>query len=310
MDVQVHTINHEYDSMPAGLTWQIIGQPKTGKTTQAAQWSERGHDGVILLDADWGSDFARGANVVTLSSINAPIYQVYDAENQRYLRCDEHGVVLGPDEPDVVIPPIERGFYFRSGPQKGEPLPAYAMSEVLAWLSAQWDTLPYDTIAIDTVDEVNHWIEQLTIDELNIYSMGDAEWGKDWSHARKRNLNILKQFQTLIKQKGANLVLVAHSKQTTITDDKVQLLPDIPRGLAYAVAAKADIIGYTTMNRQANRPDISFKAFDERAIGSRLRPLAQKKLPFDYQVIRNEILTYAEEDEEPQTDDENLTQAA
>ena len=40
---------------------------------------------------------------------------------------------------------------------------------------------------------------------------------------------------------------------------------------------------------------MSFEAYDERVVGARLAPLAQKVLPFDYQAVSDEILTYKKE---------------
>mgnify|MGYP006400603297 FL=1 len=125
--------------------------------------------------------------------------------------------------------------------------------------------------------------------------MGEGNWGADWGLARRKNLDIVIKFQKFIKQHGGNLILISHSKATTITDGKAQLSPDLPRGLGYSLTAKADVIGYTTASKDDGKFYISFKSYDERTVGSRLRPLAQKDLLFDYNTISKEILTYKEE---------------
>ena len=43
--------------LPSGLTWYFVGQPKTGKTTNASKWSPGGQEKVLLIDTDLGSDF-------------------------------------------------------------------------------------------------------------------------------------------------------------------------------------------------------------------------------------------------------------
>ena len=78
-------------------------------------------------------------------------------------------------------------------------------------------------------------------------------------------------------------------------DSKVQLSPDLPRGLAYALTAKADVIGYCTADKDSKGYYVSFQAYDERTVGSRLRPLAQKTLPFSYEEIKKEITNFEEE---------------
>ena len=72
MDIKVQTIKNDWSVLPGGLTWFFVGQPKTGKTTAAAEWSEKGSEGVIVLDCDLGADFVKGANVIPVTSLNIP----------------------------------------------------------------------------------------------------------------------------------------------------------------------------------------------------------------------------------------------
>jgi hypothetical protein len=273
--------------MPAGLTYLILGQPKTGKTTAVSKWSPKGNKGVLILDTDLGSDFVNGANSVTITALNAPTRPVVHEGKQ----------VVENGQPKMeVVPPEERGFNYRSGEDKGKPMPAYSLVEAFNWISSEWDKLPYDTIVIDTIGQVNEWIEFSVIQELGITAMGEGQWGADWGKARRKNLDIVKRFQDLMKKKGGNLVLVSHSKTSSMQDGKVQLAPELPRGLGYSLAAKADVIGYTTASKEDGRYYISFEAYDERVVGSRLKPLAQKTLEFDYNTICEEILKYKEEE--------------
>ena len=85
-------------------------------------------------------------------------------------------------------------------------------------------------------------------------------------------------------------------KTTTVTDGKAQLTPELPGGLTRALTAKADVIGYVTGDKANGKFNIDFQSYDERAIGSRLRPLVQKILPLDYEAVVNEIKTYKEKD--------------
>ena len=273
--------------MPSGLTYLIIGQPKTGKTTACSNWSPLGHKGVVIIDTDLGSDFVNKANVVTCTSLNAPI---------RAVEKDGKQVVENGNAKTEITPPEERGFRYRSGNNKGKPMPVYSMIECYNWLAKEWDDLPYDTIVIDTIGEVNGWIENTVCNELGITAMGEGQWGADWGKARRKNVDVIKRFQDLMKKKGGNLVLVCHSKSSQMQDGKVQLGPELPRGLGYSLAAKADVIGYTTASKEDGKYYVSFEAYDERVVGSRLKPLAQKILPFEYSAISNEILKYKEEE--------------
>ena len=285
---EVQTIENTWSTdLPDGITWYFIGQPKTGKTTQAANWSPLGYEGVLLLDTDLGADFVDKANVVTISSLNPPT---------RYQMKDGIKVVKKGNPVVEIIPPEERGFHYRNGKNRGKPMPAYSLAEIVTDLMNNWKDLPYDTIAIDTVDMVNSWIEEIVCKELEISEMGQGEWGADWGKARKKNTDIIVRLQRFLKKVGGNLVLVSHSKQTAVTDGKAQLSPNLPRGLANALTARADVVGYTTCNKTDGAYEVSFESYDERMVGSRLKPLAQKQLPFDYQAIIKEITNYKEKE--------------
>jgi len=284
--IKVNTISTDWKELPSGLTWFIIGQPKTGKTTASSKWSDKGSKGVLIIDTDLGSDFVDGANVVTVTSLNVPTREV---------KIDGKIVTEGGKPKIEVIPYDERGYTYRTGKNKGKPMPVYSLAEVLSWLKKEWNELPYDTVVIDTIGQINQWIEETVCNELNINTMGQGDWGADWGLSRRKNLDIMVRFQKLMKQVGGNLVLISHSKTTTITDGKAQLSPELPRGLAYGLTAKADVIGYTTANKEDGKYYISFKSYDERTVGSRLKPLAQTKQLFDYQVIKETITKYKED---------------
>ena len=284
--VQIRKVSTDWTTLPNGLTWYFIGQPKTGKTTQASKWSAKGADGCILIDTDLGSDFVKDANTITVTSLNTPT---------RPKMIDNKQVTEKGKPVSEVVPNDERGYYNRTG-DVGEPMEVYSMVEVYYWLKDNLKKLPYDTIVIDTIDHINRWIEQEVCDDRGQAAMGEGNsWGADWAQARKKNLDIVKKFQTLCKSLSRNLVIISHAKNTVITDGKSQLGPELPRGLAYALTASADVIGYAMADKEDGKFYLSFKAYDERTVGSRLRPLAQKVLEFDYNSVMNEILKYKEE---------------
>ena len=279
MNITPRTISTDWSRLPGGLTWYFIGQPKTGKTTASANWSSRGAEGVLLIDTDGGAEFVDGANVVTVTSLNAPS-KATDGKNEE------------------IIPPEERDYYYSTGSKMGKTMPVYSLFEVYAWLKRNWKELGYETLVIDTVDCVNDWIQIAVCEELGIDAMGQGQWGADWGKAKRKNVDIVKRLQDLVKRYGCNLILISHSKQTQMNDGKVQLSPELPRGLAYALCAKADVIGYSTVDKDSNVPTVSFQAYDERTVGSRLKPLTGKELEFSYKAITEEITNYKGEEDD------------
>ena len=286
--LQIQKVKTDWsESLPGGLTWYFVGQPKSGKTTAASKWSQLGSEGVLVIDTDLGADFVDGANVVTVTSLNTP-GRVKEKDG---VKITKNG------QPQIeAVPPDERGYFYRAGNKKGEKMPVYSLKEVVDDLKKNWHDYNYDTIVIDTIDMVNTWIEEIVTKELGIDNMGDGQWGADWAKARKKNISIVSDLQRFIKKVGANLILISHAKLTSVVDGKAQLGPQLPSGLGRSLTAHADVIGYVTCNKDNQGHYISFESYDERMIGSRLRPLAQKSLPLDYNTIMNEIKTYKEGD--------------
>lgn len=274
------------NDLPGGLTWYFIGQPKSGKTTQAASWSKGGSESVLVIDADLGADFVDKANVVTCCGLNPPV---------RIKKVDGVAVTKDGQEVIEIVPTNERGFYYRSGEKKGTQCHVYSLAEILSDLMKNWDEYPYDTVVIDTIDQVNGWIEDVVKADQGIANMGDGSWGSDWAAAKRKNADIVKKLQDFMKKVGGNLILTSHAKQTAMTDDKVQLSPNLPSGLGKVLCAKADVIGYATIDKSTQEYLVSFEGYDERMVGSRLAPLAQKLLPFNYEAVINEIKSYKEE---------------
>ena len=287
MNVKVKKVTLDWNDLPSGLTWYFIGAPKTGKTTQASRWHKEGNKKVLLLDTDLGADFVKDANIIPITSLNAP---------KRPVVKDGKQVVKNGKKVFEIVPPIERGHYHRTGKEKGTPMETYSVQEVFLWLKENEGKLEYGTIVIDTIDQINEWIEDIVKTDMGLDNIADADWGTGWAKARKRNLDVVKRIQNYCKKNGIDLVLISHSKPTAVADGKVQLSPELPRGLAQGLTARADVIGYTTADKSDGKYYISFEAYDERTVGSRIKPLAQKKLLFDYQTIINEIKSYKEEE--------------
>ena len=280
--IKTQKVQVDWSKMPKGITWYFIGAPKTRKTTAASEWSERGADGVLIIDTDLGTDFVENANRISVTSLNPPT-RVKMLNGLPALDKDGKQIV-------EVVPPLERGFYHRTGALAGTPMEVYSLAEVVYDLLENFREYNVDTVVIDTIDMVNEWIEY----EISPDGMGTKGYGTDWSQARTKNMDIMLKLQQLIKKEGADLILISHSKKTTEVDGKVQLMPDLPSGLAGKMCAKADVIGYTTIDKKTGDAYMSFVGYDERSVGSRLRPLSGKNIKFSYNAVRETIIGYKE----------------
>ena len=284
MDVNIQIIENEVDVNQIPIyTGLVGGQPKTGKTTQCASWSDKGRDGVLLIDTDMGADLV-DSNRIPVTSINPPIRKVKTETGTK----------------KVIIPPEERGYIYRAGQHKGEPMPVYSLTEVYSWIQERITSndFPYDTIVIDTIDAINEWVEQAVMKKMQIDSMGQAGYGNDWFAAKEKNLKILDNFIDLWERNGINGLLVCHTKQrSVISDGTVQESPALPRGLSSVLQGKMTFICNVKRNDKG-KPYADFKAYSEKQVGSRIKALNNKQIPFSYQAFKETIQNFKEDKKE------------
>ena len=271
------------NEIPNGFVYLFIGPPKTGKTTECAKW----RDNSLIIDTNLGSDLVN-CNRITVTSLNVPKREKKDKEGKILV---ENGLPIME-----IVPPEERGFVNRTGTDKGKPMSVYSLAEVLVWVKTTLTTgkFPYEAIVLDTIGDINDWIEEVITEEMGIKSMGDGQWGSDWGRARAKNLDIVKRFGVLCRKYAIDLVLVGHSKPTVVVGQIAQLAVDLPRGLTTALNGKADVIGYISIDKNSGKSVVSFQAYDERQVGSRFEALGGKTIPFSWTSIKNEVEKYKE----------------
>ena len=292
MDIQVQTVKVDWSKMPKGIIWYFIGAPKTGKTTQASKWHEKGSEKVLLLDSDFGASFVNNANTIPIVCLPTPWRQKKNDKGELLFKKSNKGKKI----PDMeIIPPEERGYFYRAGTNRGKPMAVYSFEEVFIWLIENWVQLPYDTLALDTIDKINEWVEERVCQKLEIDTIADAEWGAGWANAKQRVIGYIDTLIEILRLSNSDFIVTSHSKPTSTVDGKIQLAPDLPKGLANAILGKADVIGYTTASKADNKYYISFLSYDERSVGSRLEPLKQKKLPFSYEAVVKEVENFGKE---------------
>lgn len=277
-----------WNSVPIGNTMMFFGPPKTHKTTEASRWSSKGVDGVLLIDTDLGADYIPDISRIVCNSLNPPMRPIMHGGKQA---LDNTGMPAFE-----IIPPEERGCVFVAGEDQGKPMPVYSMLEVINWITEKMDanTFDYETVVIDTIDEVADWCEKAVCEELEIPAMGMGSFGSDWALARDKAYNIVTMFKSMLRKRGKNLILISHSKTTQIVEKKVQLGPDLAKGLSKKIMGACELIGYVSIDPRTKKSMLSFEAYDELQMGSRLRPLSGQTIEFGYQHYVNKIQSYEE----------------
>jgi len=277
------------NELPQGLMIMIYGHPKTRKTSQASEWSDRGKEGTLLIDTEFGSESVNEVNVVHVTSINPP---EREAISNGKPVLDRTGLPI-----KEFVPPEERGYFYTTGENKGQPMPVYSFAEVIGWIqtSVANNELSFDTIIIDTIDEINDWVEEDTCDQLGISAMGQGEFGSDWAMSRNRTASAIQSLKHLLKQAGKNLILISHAKNSSIVKNKVHIGADLPKGLAKKLMGMCDVIGYVYVTDKGESM-ISFSPYEEAQMGSRIKALHGKTLTFSYAEIKSMIEKYKEGD--------------
>ena len=281
--IKISRVSIDYNSIPKGTVALFFGPPKTGKTTTACQWSDKGTDGTVVIDTDLGTDYIEGLNRIVVRDINPPTRVKTDETGKELLSKDGFPII-------EEIPMEERMIV----DSQGETLPSYALSEVIeALLSGDEELTKYDTIVVDTIDEINSWIEADVLRSRGLTAMGDGDFGVDWSEAKKRMKRTVEILKNYVKESGKTLILISHAKSKT--EGKVTtILPDLPSGLGNVVAGMCDLIAYIFIDEKGKHK-MSFKGTQSQTFGSRLKPLVGKVLDLGYQHFVKEITNWKKE---------------
>lgn len=284
--MKILTNKVDWNIIPDSLTMLFFGPPKTHKTTEACNWSSKGVTGTLLIDTELGGDFVDGANRIVCTSLNPPMRPVMK-EGKQMLNAKG----LPAFE---MIPPEERGYVFTTGENKGKPMPVYSLAEVISGVTTMINDkeFPYETIIFDTIDQINDWVEADVCEELKIPAMGGADFGVDWAMSRNKTSRIFESLKMTLKKNAINLILISHSKTASIVNKKVQLGPDLPKGLSKKLMGMLELIGYTSIDEKTKKAMITFDGFDEIQMGSRLRPLAGQTILFNYETFTKTIQSY------------------
>lgn len=286
-------INH--NQVPSGYIMFVFGHPKTHKTTELSRWSPTGAAGTLVLDTEDGATYINDVNRIVICGVNTPM-RIALNENGRPLKDSKGQTLLEP------IPPEKRGYYYQNGPLIGQEMPVYSVAEVLDYLEEETKKpdFPYKTIVVDTFDIICEHKQDEIAEQLGS-PFGTAGFGKDYGILKESSRAILKLFVNMLKPKGINLILVSHAKDKVKFEGEgknvkptVQLSSTLNSGVSNIVSSMAEIIGYVSINKDSGESiaEISFDNSDEQHIGSRIKALSGKIIPFNYQTFVKTIEEY------------------
>ena len=158
---------------------------------------------------------------------------------------------------------------------------------------------PYDTIIFDTFDVIYNWLESITIDNLNKTFKTNYDYigmfpsGSGWGVARNAVRKFIMHELFAITRTNKNVVLVMHEKSETVSrggSEEMTYKIALPGQSANITCSLADVIGRIFSRKIAGKPEprISFTPGTD-SDGSRIKSLAGKELPLDFNVLKSVI---------------------
>ena len=159
---------------------------------------------------------------------------------------------------------------------------ANSLQEVMATIKALRENQgQYDYIAVDTIDNIVHWMEEFVCQQEGVKTIGDLEFGKGYAIVRDNVMKIISQLKPLANK---GVILIGHRKKTLIateSDIKVNTSSlDLSGKLKNFIMADSDAIGYVFRDAEGTLK-VSFVADDETEAGARCEHLRGQVLDFD-----------------------------
>lgn len=155
------------------------------------------------------------------------------------------------------------------------------LEELRDLIKALTEKNPYKYLALDTIDNIVHWVEENICDRRKVKAIGDIPYGAGYDEVRSTTFKIIYSFSTI-----APLIIVGHRKRTIIGSEKLEVKVDsldLTGKLKGMIMAYSDAVGYVF--RDNDKPKISFKGDDTLETGSRCEHLANKIIDFDWNLV-------------------------
>ena len=183
--------------------------------------------------------------------------------------------------PKVLVADMEAGSRFLEyHPNKNNiyVLQLSNLAEVrglIVQLAKERETIPYETIVVDSLTTLEQWIEEEVSQELNC-EFGTAGYGADYGSARTKIMRIINGF----KKVNQRIILVAHTNISAEPGTEIQTL-SLTGKVKNLVTAAADAVGFMCWRNEERV--ISFASTQKDESGSRYPQLIGKVIPASYQ---------------------------
>ena len=212
---------------------------------------------------------------------------------------------------DVLIFDLESGYQSI----KGDLIIPKNYNEFIKDLRNKKNLNPYKNIVIDSFDVVCGWLEQQAVDSLNksfktgYTTVAEFPHGSGWGVSRNNIKKFIINDVFDITRSGKNVIFIMHEKTETIKrGNKEETIYKIALAgqASNLVASLSSIVGRIYPREIAGKfePRVSFTPNRDDS-GSRIRELAGKELPLDFNVLKKAI-----EGNKPEKKPKKLTEIA
>ncbi len=202
-----------------------------------------------------------------------------------------------------TTPLLERGITDGNG----NPIPAYSYVEAVEWVKENWETLPYENLAVDTLNNFVDWIDDYMLQEIkaldaesrepkyqDITSIAEVEFSMGYAKSRNKVQEKILELVDIVRNSGQLLLTIQMENTITIRSGKnviaQQRMSGIPDKLSKWLTGHAETI--CLLQRQADSTGAikyiaTFDGVGESILGSRLDPLKGKAITFAKEGIRS-----------------------
>lgn len=185
--------------------------------------------------------------------------------------------------PSVLIADMEGGSRFLEYHPNKSQIYVVQLSNLaeirglIVQLSKAKNTIPYETIVVDSLTTLEQWIEEEVSQDLGC-EFGTAGYGADYGSARTKMMRMINAFKNVNKR----IILIAHTNISAEPGTEIKTL-SLTGKVKNLVTAAADAVGF--MGWKNEERIISFASTQKDESGSRYPQLIGKEISATYETF-------------------------